>query len=60
MLDPILSLWDCAALLPILQEAGGTFTDWNGKATIYGGEGISTNGLLFEEVMEYCRNQSIG
>jgi histidinol-phosphatase len=51
MLDPILSLWDCAALLPILEEAGGTFTDWNGKATIHGGNGISTNGLLFDQVM---------
>jgi histidinol-phosphatase len=55
MLDPILSLWDCAALLPILEEAGGTFTDWNGRATIHGGNGISTNGLLFEQVMSNIR-----
>ena len=52
MLDPIMSVWDCAALLPILQEAGGTFTDWDGKPTIYSEEAISTNGLLFDEVME--------
>ena len=55
MLDPILSVWDCAALLPILQEAGGTFTDWNGQATIYGGEAISTNGLVYDQVMEIVR-----
>src|SRR5262249_45017515 len=30
MLDPVMNVWDCAPLLPILQEAGGTFTDWNG------------------------------
>lgn len=47
MLDPILSPWDCAALLPILEEAGGTFTDWRGGRTIHGGSGISTNGKLF-------------
>ena len=48
MLDPILNVWDCAALAPILEEAGGTFTDWNGKRTIHGGNAISTNGLLFD------------
>ena len=52
MLDPILNVWDCAALLPILEQAGGTFTDWNGKRTIHGGNAISTNGLLFDLVME--------
>ena len=51
MLDPIMNVWDCAALLPILQEAGGTFTDWQGHATIHGGDAIATNGLLFEPVM---------
>lgn len=56
MLDPVLNVWDCAALLPILEEAGGTFTDWRGRPTIYGGNAISTNGLLFREVMETIRN----
>jgi histidinol phosphatase-like enzyme (inositol monophosphatase family) len=51
MLDPILSPWDCAALLPILAEAGGTFTDWHGRRTIHGGNGISTNGRLFDQMM---------
>ncbi len=52
MLDPVMNVWDCAPLLPILQEAGGTFTDWNGRETIHGGNAISTNGLLFDSVME--------
>jgi histidinol-phosphatase len=51
MLDPVMNIWDAAALLPILQEAGGTFTDWQGRATIDGGEGIGTNGLVLDEVM---------
>ncbi len=55
MLDPILSAWDCAALVPILSEAGGTFTDWNGEVTIYSGHGLSTNGVLFEQVMKIIR-----
>jgi histidinol phosphatase-like enzyme (inositol monophosphatase family) len=49
--DPMMNPWDNAPLLPILQEAGGTFTDWRGKATIHGGDGISTNGAVFDEVM---------
>ena len=56
MLDPIMNVWDCAALLPILEEAGGTFTDWQGHKTITGGNAISTNGLLFNEVIEIVRN----
>lgn len=58
MLDPIMNVWDCAALLPILGEAGGTFTDWHGEETIYGGTAISTNGLLFNEVMSFIRENS--
>jgi histidinol phosphatase-like enzyme (inositol monophosphatase family) len=52
MMDPVMNIWDAAALLPILQEAGGTFTDWHGEARIDGGNGIATNGLIFEEVMQ--------
>jgi histidinol phosphatase-like enzyme (inositol monophosphatase family) len=52
MLDPVMNDWDCAPLLPILEEAGGAFTDWKGQRTIRGGNAISTNGVLFEEVMK--------
>jgi histidinol-phosphatase len=51
MFDPVMNLWDCAALLPIVEEAGGTFTDWRGQRRIDGGNSIATNGLLFDEVM---------
>jgi histidinol phosphatase-like enzyme (inositol monophosphatase family) len=51
MLDPVMNVWDCAALLPILEEAGGTFTDWKGNRTIHGGNAISTNGSLLKDVL---------
>ncbi len=51
MLDPVMRVWDCAALAPILEEAGGTFTTWSGEATIWGDEAVGTNGALFEDVM---------
>lgn len=51
MFDPQMNPWDCAALLPILAEAGGTFTDYNGEATAYGADAISTNGKLLTEIL---------
>ena len=51
MLDAVMNVWDCAALLPVVEEAGGTFTDWRGRRTIRGGNAVSTNGALFAEVM---------
>ena len=52
MLDPRMNPWDCAALIPIVQEAGGRFTDWQGHATIDGGDAVSTNGALHDEVIQ--------
>jgi histidinol-phosphatase len=57
MFDPVMNLWDCAPLLPIMEEAGGTFTDWRGERTINGGNSIATNGLLFDEVMDIVKNK---
>lgn len=52
MLDSVVKIWDCAPFPVILEEAGGTFTDWKGKATITAGESIATNGSLFDPVMK--------
>lgn len=52
MVDPIMNLWDAAPLQPILEEAGGTFTDWQGRATIHRGEAVATNGHILAEVLE--------
>lgn len=57
-LDPVMSIWDCAALAPIVEEAGGTFTDWRGRRTIDGGNAIATNGALFEDIMALVRPSS--
>jgi histidinol-phosphatase len=51
MLDPRMHQWDCAALVPIVQEAGGRFTDWQGRAVIDGGDAVSTNGVLHDVVL---------
>jgi histidinol-phosphatase len=56
MVDPIMNIWDAAAIQPVMEEAGGTFTDWQGKPCVDGGEGIGTNGLVLEEVLKITRN----
>jgi histidinol-phosphatase len=55
MVDPMLNVWDAAAVQPILEEAGGTFTDWRGNRTIHAGEAIGTNGRVLEEVLAITR-----
>ena len=55
MVDPIMNVWDAAALQPIMEEAGGTFTDWQGNPTIHSGEGIGTNGHVLDQVLAITR-----
>jgi histidinol-phosphatase len=54
-LDPTMNVWDCAALLPVVEEAGGRFTDWSGRRTIHGGDAVATNGLLHDETLALLR-----
>jgi histidinol-phosphatase len=51
MVEPELSLWDLAALVPIVTEAGGTFTDLAGRPGPSGGSAIATNGALHHDVL---------
>ena len=51
MVEPELSLWDVAALIPIVNEAGGTFTDLEGHPGPAGGSAIATNGHLHEDIL---------
>lgn len=50
--EPEVSLWDLAALQPIVEEAGGRFSDLYGAARADGGSVVCTNGLLHDEVLE--------
>ena len=50
-MDPVVSLWDLAAPLVVVQEAGGRFTDLDGVATADGGSAVATNGRLHEIVL---------
>ena len=46
------SLWDLAAIQPIVEEAGGRFTDREGIVRADGGTGVSSNALLHAELLD--------
>jgi histidinol-phosphatase len=49
--EPEVAHWDMAAVKVIVEEAGGRFTNLRGEARADGGSGISTNGLLHNDVL---------
>ena len=55
MIDPILNVWDAAAVQPIIQEAGGRFSDWSGEPRIDSGDSIGSNGLFHDEILKLVR-----
>lgn len=55
MIDPVVNAWDCAALVPILVEAGGEFLDWEGNRTIHSGNGLSVNAALKDEILSLLK-----
>lgn len=50
--EPDLELYDMAALVPIVTEAGGRFTSLRGREGPWGGNALATNGLIHEAVLE--------
>lgn len=58
MVDPLLNPWDAAAVMPVIVEAGGRFSDWRGQPRIDSGDGVATNGLVHAEVLEILRQRS--
>ena len=49
--EAVVNLWDLAAVQPIVEEAGGRFTDFAGRARPDGGNAVSSNSLLHDEVL---------
>jgi histidinol-phosphatase len=44
--------YDMAALIPIIEEAGGRFTSVDGTDGPWGGSALATNGALHEQVLD--------
>lgn len=53
--EPELSPWDIAALIPIITEAGGVVTGYDGSDALTANGAYTTNGHLHEVVAELLR-----
>lgn len=51
MIDPIMSVWDSMALIPIINGAGGTITDYNGNDPLKGNSIIASNKQIHKSVI---------
>lgn len=51
--EPELNLYDMAALVPIITEAGGRFTSLAGQDGPHGGNALASNGHLHQDVLTY-------
>lgn len=49
--EPEVSVWDLAPLDVLVREAGGVFTNLDGKAGPHGGSAVATNGVLHQQVL---------
>jgi histidinol phosphatase-like enzyme (inositol monophosphatase family) len=52
MIDPLLNPWDAAAVDVVVTEAGGRFSDWQGRDSIDSGDGVATNGAVHGAVLD--------
>jgi histidinol-phosphatase len=56
MVDPVVNPYDVAAVKICVEEAGGKFTDLKGRPTIYGGNAVSSNGLVHTQILKALKN----
>jgi len=56
MLDPMMNPWDCCAIIPVLTEAGGWCSAWNGDVSINGGDLFACNDALKDVVKPVLRD----
>jgi histidinol-phosphatase len=55
MVDYGVHVWDVAAIKPIVEEAGGQFTNWDGQQDIHRPDVIVTNGKLHDDLLAIFR-----
>jgi histidinol phosphatase-like enzyme (inositol monophosphatase family) len=52
MIDPFMSVWDTAALIPIVKGAGGTITDYHGRDALEGNSVIAAAPQIHSKIVE--------
>lgn len=57
MIEHGVHIWDVAAIKPIVEEAGGRFSDWNGDPRIDRPDVIASNGKLHDVALRIINRQ---
>lgn len=52
MIDPIMSVWDSMALIPIVNGAGGVITDYQGNDPVLGNSIVASNKEIHSEIIK--------
>jgi myo-inositol-1(or 4)-monophosphatase len=52
MIDPVMSVWDSMALIPVVKGAGGIITDYKGDDAIKGTSIIAASPSIHSEVIK--------
>ena len=52
MIDPIMSFWDIAAIVPIIKGAGGVITDYHGNDPLKGNSIIAASPLIHPQIIK--------
>jgi histidinol phosphatase-like enzyme (inositol monophosphatase family) len=56
--DPVMNPWDSGPFPVILEEAGGVFTDWHGRANIHGGSAVAAAPALHAELVRVIQTSA--
>jgi histidinol phosphatase-like enzyme (inositol monophosphatase family) len=59
MLDPVMNRWDASALYPVISEAGGRISTWDGSTAV-GDSVAASNGRLHEELLALLQGKGAG
>ncbi len=52
MIDPVMSIWDTMALVPVIRGTGGSITDYSGKDVLKGNSVIAARPEILKQVLE--------
>ena len=55
-LEPEIKPWDVAPAKIIMAEAGGRFSDFQGRPSIYSGDAVLSNGRVHDDVIRMLRS----
>lgn len=57
MMEQKLGPWDLAAPWVVVEEAGGVVTDFEGRRSMAAGEGLATNGVIHDAILDRLRER---